>query len=754
MPTRSLTRFLLLHAQSAAAPALDLPDAPQFVEVGGLVTSLSLTLVGTLADYNATSIRWELATDAAFSNIIENPENTNDSHSFSATTLREYYARAVAINDDGSTTSETVAQQLVSETLTPTYGSEIYGNGVSEFTFSATNNMDWWVETQNTGTSHEFTEVDSGQLHGGTNVTGGSVNFYRPNGTQNLYAARTTSITVPLNTWYEAYADVSARSNGLVYQIIGNGSTNSSFSAQNLDTAAEFRTLYMARGTGTANQLSLFGQTGGGVCNVTIDRVSLKTITPVSAVTGQVDGTTEVVWTRPGSPLENEAAALMMNINSAGNFWAAYVIYEDGQYNAYLRSYANGVYTNRETVSNVGSVDGVGIVQDGSFRRMKVLIGGNWFAIGSGVTVSLYDSDTGVTAVCNSGFTLDQLRISTQQSYGITGSSTTVVADSENGDDGQIGSEEFPVRTFAKALQLAGQGADITLIGTFNEVIPNGAIPSGVDTNTRTVIHGMSSSVKATIAPSSGTDVFTSLAASALSYVEFRNLIVDCSNVTGSAFDYQAITDIKWDGVETYYSPDIATALSGVCHGTLEFVDHEDYDSGTDNLDHSIYLSCSAGIDCLLWVHGDFYLRPTYGNGVQCRPGGTGIHPTVLVETDGSTGGTIITNRYGVVCETGDQVTVRANGASFNITAGVSPGVDSAGVVCRYDAFGMDDTGNPGEGFCHGLTITGFDHGVRLTYNTGSDGDAQFKPSANTYVSCASNYTVDGTDAARVEILS
>lgn len=130
--------------------------------------------------------------------------------------------------------------------------------------------LNQWSNTESG--SGDLSEVDSGQTHGGTNVTGECANFYR-SGSPGVVRIEYDCVTGGL--WYRTQTYVSARSgSGYIQALVGQGGQQTNF-------------LYDIAATHTGSNVGHpsypdFWINYAGDCDLTIDSTSIKQIATAS----------------------------------------------------------------------------------------------------------------------------------------------------------------------------------------------------------------------------------------------------------------------------------------------------------------------------------------------------------------------------------------------------------------------------------------------------------------------------------------
>lgn len=169
---------------------------------------------------------------------------------------------------------------------------------------------------------------------------------------------------------------------------------------------------------------------------------------------------------------------------------------------------------------------------------------------------------------------------------GATGSDSNTCA--------QAQSEGTPKATVRAACQCitAGVGGTVRVKpGTYSENLSSSHLRAGADWNNPTIIEAYDSGNKPVLQPGAVTQVLN-LSSSTLSYIEFKDLVLDAVNVTN---DVVKITNgahhIRLRGCELKNAPGHGVITSGTGSGNNEFIDCVVHDNGDDSSrDHNFYI--------------------------------------------------------------------------------------------------------------------------------------------------------------------
>lgn len=318
------------------------------------------------------------------------------------TTLEIYSFTITATNAAGSD-DQAYTVAATQQVFTQSIGSNLVTN--PSFTaWGGANAPTGYTVNQGVGPPDpELTQVDSGQTHGGTNVSGGSANFFSTGATGRPLASQAVRSS---GLVYESEVVVSARSAGSL-DIAGLTNT--------VSTVGTFRRLIRAVNTSFSVSLSSSG-------NITVDSVSdrlvtLNTIYPAAST----DMDARLGFTLPVSPIAGQRIVLGYRIPDAEtspltNGWVAYLQRNDSN-NAWdfrLDSVVTGTATNRINVTGVGTPNAVRVVTSGNDHSAYTGTLGvdseTWTQRGAMVTNTAHNTATRCLALYMDGFTAAKLR--------------------------------------------------------------------------------------------------------------------------------------------------------------------------------------------------------------------------------------------------------------------------------------------------------------------------------------------------------
>jgi hypothetical protein len=319
-------------------------------------TTPTATLNETLTAVGATLIRWQLLDSD--DNLVEEKTSsaTNGDVTFSAlTTLRAYKLQARSENAAGNSAySSTVTFFLVQTTGNQTHSANLLTNP-SFATWSDAHTPTGWSVNQGSGPPDpELTQVDSGQLHGGTSGTGGSANFFSSGSTARPIVSQNVRT---IGRLYEFETVVSA----LGSKLLDVSSTNGYVFATGTKRGY-FRATSAVFGIGV--------NTSG---NITVDSASDKEITLGTIWGTETDTDIRFRFTRPASPVARQRIMLAYRVpdgetDPLNNGWVMW-IERNNSNNAWdfrVTRYSGAVGTNVVTnINGVGDVDALRVTLSG-----------------------------------------------------------------------------------------------------------------------------------------------------------------------------------------------------------------------------------------------------------------------------------------------------------------------------------------------------------------------------------------------------
>ncbi|MCL4252075.1 MAG: hypothetical protein KJ065_28255 [Anaerolineae bacterium] len=280
-------------------------------------------------------------------------------------------------------------------TFTQALGSELLVNG--DFDAWTGDNPDSWTVEGEAGSDPMITQVDSG---GGVGT--GSARLYSSSALVYCYQAVLT-----LGDHYEINTVLSAVTVGQARVMDGNGTIRP---LPTLALTAAGTYSYFGHASDTLAVVLLNGA-GDVVC----DSVSVKKLmlNPESAF--GADGTFELHFSLPGSPVAGQAAEMMYRANGTLNCWRARVRRDlsNAAWDFILDSVSSGTVTNRLTVTGIGAApNAIRVVAAGSNHTCYTSTdgGASWTQRGSTVNNSTHSANTGLRAVYSSAVTPHLLR--------------------------------------------------------------------------------------------------------------------------------------------------------------------------------------------------------------------------------------------------------------------------------------------------------------------------------------------------------
>lgn len=307
------------------------------------------------------------------------------------------YARVV---DLGSPFNSDYGIAVVdTQTFTQALGAELLTNPGPTFTFTA-DNPDGYTVTGESGGIREVTEVASG---GGAGT--GSLRLYNTDATLFYISQGVLSV----GSFYEASGNVSAVVGGSAQLADGN---ITSFNIQSTVTG-------VVRGIRRALSATALIRCSASGGDITFDSLSYKLVTLNSQSTAVADGVFDFSFTLPASPRPGERCELWYRANGSGDFWTAYVERNVGNtaWDLKLDSVSSGVYTNRITVTGVGTPIQIRVIASGNLHNCYTLEGTTWTKRGAEVNNSTHATNTGVRAVYSSTVTPSRLTVYPRTGY-------------------------------------------------------------------------------------------------------------------------------------------------------------------------------------------------------------------------------------------------------------------------------------------------------------------------------------------------
>ncbi len=140
----------------------------------------------------------------------------------------------------------------------------------------------------------------------------------------------------------------------------------------------------------------------------TLDNASVKAIerNPIWTMPS-ADGTYTLTFALPETPRAGQRIEMRYRHQDNLNYWAAVVIRsaDNTRWDLQINSVSAAVSTNRISVTDVGAVDAVRLVLNGSTHTAYTGAGGVFTQRGSPVNVAHLNGLTGITAICTSAIT-------------------------------------------------------------------------------------------------------------------------------------------------------------------------------------------------------------------------------------------------------------------------------------------------------------------------------------------------------------
>ncbi|MCC6614207.1 MAG: hypothetical protein IT320_12065 [Anaerolineae bacterium] len=280
---------------------------------------------------------------------------------------------------------------LVINEFTQALGEELLTNG--DFSAWTADNPDNFTVTGESGSDPMVTEVAPGGGAGN-----GAARFFSTGTSVRI----TQTGVMTANAWYEAAANISAYTSGIV-DLLSPGTPGSAI------IAGILRAPFQAGGT----DLGLRVRTSG---DFTADSLSLKAITLNEMVTFHADGTFDFHFTLPASSRPGEQVILQYRIASATQFWQLFIKRNtaNNNWDIILWEVVNPLsVTQHFNVTNIGTINAMRVVADGNDHSVYTSADGGdtWTQRGTTITDATYATATGVRAIYCSTTTPKSLKL-------------------------------------------------------------------------------------------------------------------------------------------------------------------------------------------------------------------------------------------------------------------------------------------------------------------------------------------------------
>lgn len=282
---------------------------------------------------------------------------------------------------------------LVITSFAQTVGSELLTNGTLA-TWNGSDNPSSWTVQGESGVDPMITEVAAG---GGAGT--GAARFYSSSAGVGIFQFGMTSTAFNL-----VEVDVSAYTSGTLGVYRNSGDTQPDTSA-----SAGVKRFLRQHGS-TSVDLWVYS---AGACDLVVNAISSKAITPNPLYSLGVAGTFDVEITLPGTTYGGMSFYLLYRVSSlsGGNYWTAELRRNsaDTAWDYYLKSWVGRVYTTQKSATGIGTPDALRMVLIGDTHQGYTREAGVWTARGTVTNSNLYAGSSDGTVVYDPGFTPTRL---------------------------------------------------------------------------------------------------------------------------------------------------------------------------------------------------------------------------------------------------------------------------------------------------------------------------------------------------------
>lgn len=359
------------------------PEAPANLQVtgasGGIVADLTPTVIADAVS-GATGYDFEVAlSSTGLTGTATVTNQPTPAYTFAEQANHYTYVIAIRARNAAGPGPWSAGVTVHISVFTQALGAELLANG--DFSAWTGDNPDNFTVTGESGSDPMVTEVAPGGGAGN-----GAARFFSTGTSVRI----TQTGVMTTNAWYEAAANISAYTSGIV-DLLTPGTPGSAI------ISGILRAPFQAGGT----DLGLRVRTSG---DFTADSLSLKAITLNDAATYPADGTFDFHFTPPASPRPGEQVILQYRINSAAAFWQLFIKRNSNNtaWDCILWEMVNPLsVTQHISVTGIAAVNALRVVASGNNHDVYTSDdgGANWTQRGTTITDATYAAATGVRAI-------------------------------------------------------------------------------------------------------------------------------------------------------------------------------------------------------------------------------------------------------------------------------------------------------------------------------------------------------------------